>query len=449
MAWNVVIAGGGFGGVSTANALARLLPRHSTRITLINDTNFLLYTPLLPAAAAGTLEPRHVVVPLRENLRAGIELVVGSVTGRDAEHRSLKVNVIGDEDREFGYDQLVVALRSVSRTLPIPGLAEFGLGLKSLPEAIALRNRLLQNLERAEVTEDPLVRQAALGFVFVGAGYAGLEAIAELQDFASDVLDLYPRCKNEGRRWILVEARDQVMPEVSKSLAEFASRELMARGIELRTSPTLAEVTATTVRLSDGEIVPARPLVWPAGVKPHPIISQLGLPLTETGRIEVDSSLAVAGEPGVWAIGDGAGVPDPSSKGKRPSPPTAQYAIRQGKVAAHNVAAALGSGKARRFKYKNRGVVVEMGQHKAVAETFGIRWRGMPAFVIARLYHLLTMPRTGRRARLIVDWTVGLIFGRDTAELGQLGHVAKLGEADRIAGIESPVANPSTDQQAR
>lgn len=430
MAWNVVIAGGGFGGVHTAKYLARVLPHHSARITLVNDTNFLLYTPLLPGAAAGTLEPRHVVVPLRETLPSSVDLLVGRVTGADTETKGLFVDTVSGESKRLRYDQLVVSLGSVSRTLPIPGLEEYGLGLKSLPEAIALRNRVLRNLELAESTEDPIERRAALTFVFVGAGYAGLEGLAELQDFASDVLDLYPRARVHGMRWILVEARDRVMPEVSPRLAEFASRELSARGIELRTSTTLEEITENTARLSDGEVVPTRTVVWTAGVKPHPVVSKLGLPLNETGRIIVDGKLAVKDHPGVWALGDNASVPDPASKGNRPAPPTAQHAIRQGKTVGQNVAAALGTGKETVFKYKTRGVVVDMGQRKAVAETMGIKWRGAPAWFIARTYHLALMPGFGRRFRLLFDWNVGLLFGRDTAELGQLGHVPKLGEAD-------------------
>lgn len=445
MAWNVVIAGGGFGGLQAATALARSLPRHSAQITLINATNFLTYTPLLPGAAAGTLEPRHVVVPLREALPDAVDLLVATVTGADPERRAVQVRTLDGEVRELAYDQLVVALGSVSRTLPIPGLADHAVGLKTLPEAIALRNRVLRSLELAESTEDPVVRRAALTFVFVGAGYAGLEGLAELQDFASDVLDLYPRARVHGMRWILVEAQERVMPEVPASLASFASRELTARGIELRTSTTLEEVTDTTARLSDGEVVPTRTVVWTAGVRPHPVVAQLGLPLTAQGRIEVDDTLAVAGHPGVWALGDAAAVPDPAARGQRPCPPTAQHAIRQGKVAARNVAAALGTGRPTRFRYKTRGVVVDMGQRKAVAQTMGLRWRGTPAWLLARTYHLALMPGLGRRARLLTDWNVGLLFGRDTAELGQLGQVSRLGEE---APAVSSVQGQETDRPA-
>lgn len=431
MAWNVVIAGGGFGGLHAAKHLARVLPRHSARITLVNDTNFLTFTPLLPGAAAGTLEPRHVVVPLREALPDAVDLLLAEVTGADPEAKTLSVDLVGGESRRLRYDQLIVSLGSVNRTLPIPGLAEHAVGLKSLPEAIALRNRVLRNLELAEATEDPVERRAALTFVFVGAGYAGLEGLAELQDFASDVLDLYPRARVHGMRWILVEARDRVMPEVSPSLADFASRELQARGIELRTSTTLEEVTARTARLSDGEVVPTRCVVWTAGVKPHPVVAKLGLPLAGSGRIVVDQRLAVKDSPGVWALGDAANVPDPAAKGKRPTPPTAQHAIRQGKVAAQNAAAAMGTGRETTFRYKTRGVVVDMGQRKAVAETMGIKWRGAPAWFLARTYHLSMMPGLGRRFRLLADWNVGLFFGRDTAELGQLGHAPRLGAGDQ------------------
>src|SRR3954453_8223722 len=251
MAWNVIIAGGGFGGLQAARTLERVLDRHSARITLVNDVNFMLYTPLLPGAAAGTLEPSHVVVPLREHLRR-TDLRLGTVMGADPEQHCLRVRSFEGHVENLSYDQLIVALGSVSRALPIPGLAEHARGFKTLPDAIALRNRVLGCLEAAEKLDDPQARAAWLTFVFVGAGYAGLEGAAELQDFAADVIELYPRCRTQGMRWILVEAQERVMPEVQPSLAEFATRELRGRGIEIRTSTTLDEVTDTSARLSDG-----------------------------------------------------------------------------------------------------------------------------------------------------------------------------------------------------
>jgi NADH dehydrogenase len=232
MAWNVVIAGGGFGGFYAARRLEKLLPRQSARVTLLSDVNFLLYTPLLPGAAAGTLEPRHVVVPLREELH-DTNIRLGRVTSLDADGRRLHFKGPLDTDESLEYDQLILALGSVSRVLPIPGLAEHGLGFKTIAEATALRNRALLNLEMAEAMDDPGERGAYLTFVFVGAGYAGVEGIAELQDFVSDVIERYPRCRTQGTRWVLVEALDQIMPEIPPDLAEFATRELRARGIEV------------------------------------------------------------------------------------------------------------------------------------------------------------------------------------------------------------------------
>ncbi|HWC26310.1 MAG TPA: NAD(P)/FAD-dependent oxidoreductase [Solirubrobacteraceae bacterium] len=427
MAWNVIIAGGGFGGFYAARTLARVLPPHSARVRLVTDDNFMLYTPLLPGAAAGTLEPRHVVVPLREELDSSIHLRLAKITGASPRRNVIHVRAPDGSEEDLAYDQLVVALGSVSRTLPIPGLAEHGFALKSLPEAIALRNHLIRTLEIAETLEDGDARREYLAYVFVGGGYAGLEGLAELQDFAADVIDLYPRCRVTGMRWILVEASERVMPEIGVQLADFAVAELRARGIEIRTRTTLEQLTARSARLSDGEVVPTHTLVWTAGVKPHPVVRRLGLPLDERGRIDTDGRLQVRGFDNVWAIGDCAAVPDPARKGM-PCPPTAQHAIRQGRVAGRNVARALGgSGRLRRFTYKTRGVFVDMGRRKAVATTGPITWSGTPAWLLARTYHLMMMPGLGRRARLLVDWNINLLFGRDTAELGRLGEPRTLG----------------------
>jgi NADH:ubiquinone reductase (H+-translocating) len=439
MAWNVLILGGGFGGLTAARKLERLLPHASARCTLINDVNFMLYTPLLPGAAGGTLEPRHVVVPLREELRS-THLRLARVTGADPARNAVTIrNPEGDEE-ELRYDQLIVTLGSTSRTLPIPGLAEHAVGLKTLSEAISLRNRLVQTLEHAESIDDDEARHSLLSYVFVGAGYAGVEGLAELQDFAADVLELYPRCRLHGLRFVLVEARDRLMPEISPGLAEFAGKELRRRGIEIKLSTTIERVSAESTELSNGEVIPTRTVAWTAGVTPHPIVARLGLPLDDGGRIRVDRFCQVEGFDNVWAIGDAAAVPDPARPGW-PSPPTCQHAIRQGRTVATNVAAALGAGHRRPFTYKTLGVFVDMGRHQAVAETIGIKWRGFPAWFLARTYHLSQMPGFRRRVRLVTDWTVGLLFGRDSSELGQLGHPPTLsptGLEEQSAGGTGP-----------
>lgn len=425
MAWDVVIAGGGFGGYNAARKLERLLPPHSARVTLVSDVNFLLFTPLLPGAAAGTLEPRHVVVPLREQLKT-TDLWLGRVSGAAPERNRLVVDSLDGRRHELHYDQLIVALGSISRTLPIPGLVEHAIGFKTLSDAIALRNRVLSLLEIAETVPDAESRAALLTFVFVGAGYAGLEGLAELQDFMADVIDLYPRCRVQGMRWILVEAKERVMPEVAAPLAAFAERELRGRGIDIRTRTTVEEVGDRWVRLKGGETIPTCTVAWTAGVRPNPVVAQLGLPLAEGGRLDVDAAMRVRGHRDVWAIGDAAAVPDPARKGQA-SPPTAQHAIRQGKRVARNVAAELGAGgSVKPFAYKTKGVFVDMGRHQAVASTMGIKWRGFPAWFLARTYHLANMPGTKRKMRLVVDWTVSLLFSRDTSELGQLGHPPEL-----------------------
>jgi NADH:ubiquinone reductase (H+-translocating) len=438
VAWQVVIAGGGFGGFYAARALERLLPAQSARVTLVNDANFMLYTPLLPGAAGGTLDPRHVVVSLRSQLRR-TELVIGRVTGADPAQAKLGVQRIDGEHLDLDYDQLIVALGSVSRTLPIPGLAEHAIGLKSLSDATALRNQVLSCLDIAESVEDPAMRAEYLGFVFVGAGYAGVEGLADLQDFAVQAIELYPRCRAQGMRWVLVEARERIMQEVPRSLSEFAERELRGRGIEVRTNTTLLELNARTATLSGGETIAARTLVWTAGVKPSPVVAQLGLPLDREGRVLVDASMRVQ-EPsqasdsahallragsGVWAIGDCAAVPDASRPGQ-PCPPTAQHAIRQGRRVARNVASSLAGGSTRPFRYRTKGVVAELGRSQAVAITLGIRWRGLPAWLIARTYHLLLMPGLERKLRLLVDWNVALLFGRDSSSPGRLGSPTPL-----------------------
>jgi NADH:ubiquinone reductase (H+-translocating) len=448
MAWHVVIAGGGFGGFYAARTLERVLPPHAARITLVNDVNFMLYSPLLPGAAGGSLEPRHVVVPLREALDH-TDLRVGQVMGADPEQRCLRVQALEGHEEQLHYDHLVVALGSISRTLPIPGLAEHAIGFKSLPEAIALRNRVLRTLEMAETVDDPARRAEYLTYVFVGGGYAGVEGLAELQDFAGDAIEAYPRCRTQGMRWVLVEASDRIMRETPPDLADFTTRELRGRGIEIRTHTTIAEVTADAVRLSTGERIPARTVCWTAGVRPHPVVERLGLPLDAGGRIRTDPYLQVEGYGNVWAVGDAAAVPDPAKDLKEPSPPTAQHAIRQGRLVARNVAAAISGGRRKPFRYKTLGAFVDLGRRQAVASTMGIKWRGTPAWLLARTYHLVMMPGVGRRARLLTDWNVGLLFGRDLAELGQLGHPPALsgpleGQSAGGTGGDGRAATPAT-----
>src|SRR6478609_8768108 len=294
MAWNVVIAGGGFGGLAAARELEKTMPKQSARLVLVNETNFMLYTPFLPEAAAGTLEPRHVVTPLRDILKRTY-LRLGAIVAHDPERKTVELRAKYGETETLPYDQLLLALGSVSRTLPVPGLAEHAIGFKGLADAIWLRNHVVETLEEANATDDPARRDELLTYVFVGGGYAGLEALAELQDFAADAMESYPRARLHGMRWVLVEATGRVLPEIEPQLAEYALRELRGRGIDIRLETTLEEVGPDSARLSSGETLPTRTVVWTAGVAPQPVLKDLSLPLDERGRVPVDDHLRVQG----------------------------------------------------------------------------------------------------------------------------------------------------------
>ncbi|HEX3241037.1 MAG TPA: NAD(P)/FAD-dependent oxidoreductase [Solirubrobacterales bacterium] len=422
MAWNVVIAGGGFGGAAAARELERVLPKQSARLLMANETNFALYTPFLPEAAAGTLEPRHVVTPLRDILKRTY-LRIGRIVGHDPAAKTVELQAKYGQTESLPYDQLLLSLGSVSRVLPIPGLDEHAVGFKSLADAIYLRNHVVETLEEANATDDPARREELLTYVFVGGGYAGLEALAELQDFAADAMDRYPRARLHGMRWVLVEAADRVLPEIDLQLAEYALRELRGRGIDIRLSTTLDEVGADFARLSGGETLPTRTVVWTAGVAPQPILRELSLPLDERGRVPVDQFLRVEGLDSVWAIGDCAAAPDPRGG---TCPPTAQHAVRQGPVAARNIAAELGIGSPAPFEYVSEASFVNLGRYKAVGRIGERTFRGFPAWWLARSYHMSQIPGNARKARAVLDWTASLPFKRDISEVGSIGHPKRL-----------------------
>jgi NADH:ubiquinone reductase (H+-translocating) len=437
MAWNVVIAGGGFGGAMAARELERLMPKQSARMVLVNDVNFLLYTPFLPEAAAGTLEPRHVVTPLREILERTY-LRLGAIVGHDPAARTVELRTHDGEAEELHYDQLLLALGSVSRVLPVPGLAEHAVGFKSLADAIWLRNHVVETLEAANASEDPARRDELLTYVFVGGGYAGLEALAELQDFAADAMESYPRARLHGMRWVLVEASDRVLPEIDPQLADYALRELRGRGIDIRLGTTLEEMTAHSATLSTGETLATRTVVWTAGVTAHSSLRRLDVPLDERGRVPVDDHLRVRGMDSVWAIGDCAAVPNPDGG---VCPPTAQHAVRQGPVAARNIAAALGVGSPRRFQYRGSAAFVNLGRYKAVGRIGERTFRGFPAWWLARTYHMSQIPGAARKARAVLDWTASLPFRRDLSEVGSIGHPKPLrAEAYEKGGSHRPLS---------
>jgi NADH dehydrogenase len=405
---DVLIIGGGFAG----GYVARLLRgRHATIVSL---ENFMLYTPLLPEAASGTLEPRHTVVPLRA-MCPRADLLLGRAESLDLEARTATV-----DGRLLRWRDLVVALGAVPRTLPVPGLSEHGLAFKSLADAIYLRNHVLQQLERADGALEEAERLRLLTFVFVGAGYAGVEALAELSDLAEDALRYYPHLGSTRRRWVLVDAAPRILPEIPPPLGDYAAAELRKRGIEIHVDTTLASVSASEAVLGNGTRIPTNTLVWTAGVAPNPLLREWRLPLDERGRVEVDELLRVRGHEHVWALGDCARVPN--TRSEAPDPPTCQHALRQARRLAKNL-----GGTPEPYGYRMLGQVATLGRHKGIAEVLGLRLRGFLGWWVTRSYHLYQLPLAQRKLRVVVDWTVALFFSRDIAELGQLGHPDKLG----------------------
>jgi NADH dehydrogenase len=408
----VLVVGGGFAGAYVAREL------RARGATIVSKENFMLYTPLLPEAASGTLEPRHCVVPLRE-MCPHAELILGSVTGLDLEARTAAVKT--DEGvQTVAWRELVVALGAVPRTLPIPGLSEHALSFKSLADAIHLRNHVLHQLEAADAALDEEERSRRLTFVFVGAGYAGVEALAELSDLTEDALRYYPRLRSTRRRWVLVDAAQRILPDIPPPLGHYAAAELQRREVEIHVETTLASVSAGEATLGDGTQIRTNTLVWTAGVAPNPALREWSLPLDERGHVEVDEFLRVRGHEHVWALGDCANVPNTHSD--RPDPPTCQHALRQARRLARNL-----TGPPERYGYRMLGQVATLGRHKGIADVLGLNLRGFLGWWVTRSYHLYQLPLASRKIRVVVDWTVALFFRRDTAELGQLGHPEKLG----------------------
>ena len=425
----VLVLGGGFGGMYAARRLERRLPPDEAEIVLINPENYMLYTPLLPEAAAGTIEPRHVVVPLRQALRR-TRVRVGSVTAVNLDRRTCTYVTAAGAERSLAWDRLVIALGSVSRMFPIPGLAEHATGFKTLAEAIYLRNHVLEQLELADATDDPDERRARLGFVVVGAGYAGTELVAELQALVRRALRLYPALRPSDTRWVLADVAPRVLPELGGRLSEAALRVLRERGVEIRLQTTLEQVGPDWVRFSGGEWMAASTIVWTAGVTPNPLVGKLGVATDERGRVVVDEYLAVPDRPGVFAVGDAAAAPIAGRKGAT-APPTAQHALRQAKVCADNLAVTLGHGKRRPFSFAGLGLLVNLSENYGVGRVLGFPVSGLLGWVVTRTYHLFALPTWTRRLRVGLDWAVAAAFSRDVAELGTLGHPQPLPSPSR------------------
>jgi NADH:ubiquinone reductase (H+-translocating) len=408
-----LVVGGGFAGAY----VARLLGKRGA--TIVSPENFMLYTPLLPEAASGTLEPRHVVVPLRQ-MCPHAELLLGRATELDVANRRVRVET-DEEMITVEYENVVIALGAISRSLPIPGLTDHAVGFKTLADAIHLRNHILRRLEAADAAPNEAHRRRELTFVFVGAGYAGVEALAELSDLVRDALRYYPALRNEPQHWVLVDAALRILPEIPTPLGEYAARQLERRGVDIRTGTTLESVDPHAAVLSDGDRILTSTVVWTAGVRANPLNERFGLPLDERGRIKVEPTLQVEGVARVWALGDGARVPNLSTPGEY-DPPTCQHALRQARRLAKNL-----NGEGKPYKYRMLGQVATLGRYKGIAQIPGALLRGFPGWFVTRTYHLYQLPLITRKLRVVTDWTTSLFFRRDIAELGTLGHPERLG----------------------
>jgi NADH dehydrogenase len=350
------------------------------------------------------------------------DLVLGRAIAHDGGRQRVQVET--EEGLvNLTYRNLVVALGAIPRTFPIPGLADYAFGFKDLADAIALRNHVLRRLEAAAAAPTEAHRRRELTFVFVGAGYAGVEALAELSDLARDALRFYPPAiQSTPQHWVLVDAAPKILPEIPSRLGEYAAERLSRRGVDIRVGTTLESVGPHEAVLSDGDRILTSTVVWTTGARPNPILGEFGLPLDDRGRVKVDATFRVEGLPRIWALGDCARVPNAASP-DHPDPPTSQHALRQARRLAKNL-----RGDPKPYSYRMLGQVATLGRHKGIADVMGLELRGFLGWWVTRTYHLYQLPLLSRKLRVVADWTVALLFRRDIAELGMLGHPRRLGD---------------------
>jgi NADH dehydrogenase len=412
-----LIVGGGYVGMYTALRLQRKLKRREASITVVGAQAYMTYQPFLPEAAAGNLEPRHMVVPLRRVLKH-CEVLTGTIA--EIRHADRQVTFRPEQGaaRVLSYDILVVACGSIAKTLPIPGLAEQGIGFRTVAEAVYLRNQVLSRLDLAASTDDTEIRRRSLSFVFVGGGYAGIEAIAELQDMARDALRSYDGLTADDMHWTMIEAADRILPEVSLDLAEYTVRQLERSGISVRLRTRVKSMVGGVIELDDGSTFSADTVVWTAGVRPNPLLERSDLPLDEAKRLRCDAELRVVGVEAAWSAGDCAAVPDVTKEAGALCGPTAQHAVRQAKQLADNIVAAMRGRTVQQYRHAYAGSVASLGLHRGVAEVYGLKLRGLPAWWMHRTYHVARLPTFNRKMRVLADWTLALFFPREIVSLG-------------------------------
>lgn len=430
----ILILGAGFAGVAVARSLERRLGANEAAITIVGRDNFTLFTPMLPEVSAGGLETRHVVTPVRAQLRRA-RFVLGDVSAIDLGARCVTVtHSITGAQQTLPYDQLVLALGSVTSTFGIPGVAEHALPLKTLEDAERLRNRAIASLELAAVTADPAERARLLTFVIVGGGYTGAEGTGEWVDLFRSIVPFYPTIARREVRIVLIEAGPALLAGLPPAMGRYTAKNLASRGVELHVGDAVTALDERAIRLASGTEIPTATVLWSAGVRPSPVLRDLALPHARNGAVVVNSDFSVSGYPGTWALGDCAWIPMKTAGEWYPM--TAQHAIREGPALAGNIAAVLHGRPTRPFDFTALGTMASLGGRRGVASLAGgLVLTGFPAWFLWRTYYLLRLPGLDRKVRVALDWLLGLIFRRDIAELRVYTQRARR-RAAQDAGLE-------------
>ncbi|MGL3806307.1 NAD(P)/FAD-dependent oxidoreductase [Paeniglutamicibacter sp. R2-26] len=430
----ILVVGGGYVGLYVAMKLQKKVKDHGGIVTVVDPLPYMTYQPFLPEVAGGQIEPRHVVVSHRQHLKHA-ELINGRVSAIDHKNNKAVIVPVVGEPFEIEYRDVVMAAGAITRTFPIPGLADTGIGLKSIEEAVALRNKILERIESASLMTDAAERKRALTFVVVGGGFAGIETIAEIEDMARHAAKLNGRIEKGELRFVVIEAMGRIMPEVTAEQAEWVVDHLRSRGIEVLLNTSLADAEGGVLQLinmadkSPAETFASDTLIWTAGVMANPMVRSTDFPIEARGRVMTGTDLRITGEDGVaiegaWAAGDVSAVPDVT--GGLPDGtcvPNAQHAVRQAKLLAKNLyATRYGVGRVKNYKHKNLGAVAGFGAHKGVAKVMGIKLKGFPAWLAHRGYHGMAMPTFERKFRVVGGWFNSLLFQRDTLQLNNLDN---------------------------